>query len=160
MSSAVIGAGGYLGFAEESTYGTAVAASTAWLGRGLQRGRYAEPPGNFGVFIGVSSPDFTSEQGPTIRQYLRRGTVQIDGWGTVTDDTTANRSERGELLAEEIIAALETARVDNTYVGGLFDLREISAEGITLDGDFDPVPQGYCRCVIQFHFAYARDTGL
>lgn len=37
MSTAVIGAGGYLGFAEEVTYGTAVAASTAWLGRGLMR---------------------------------------------------------------------------------------------------------------------------
>lgn len=59
MSSAVIGAGGYLGLAEEVTYGTAVAASTAWLGRGLQRTtigeqRVRQVVGSLGTFS--SSP--------------------------------------------------------------------------------------------------------
>lgn len=40
--SAVIGAGGFLGFAEESTYGTAVVPSTAWLGPGLNRSTLGE----------------------------------------------------------------------------------------------------------------------
>ena len=36
MSDPVIGVGAYLGFAEETTYGTAVTPATAWLGRGLR----------------------------------------------------------------------------------------------------------------------------
>ena len=124
------------------------------------RGRYAEPPANFDGFIGICSPTIASEQGPTIRQFVRRCDIQIDGWVACEQETTAHRAERGEALVDAILTALEDGRFDNANAGGIFDCREFVAEATNFEADFDPVPRGYARVIVNLTLSYARDRGI
>lgn len=145
---------------------TALSASMVGTGLDLsvagkvKRGRYADPPAGFDAFIGVCSPEVASEQGPTIRQYLRTLTIQIDSWASLEQETTEHRAIRGELLMDDILTVLEAARVNPTYAGGLYDCRDFVASGVNLEGDFDPTPRGYARSVITLVLSYAVDQGL
>ena len=126
----------------------------------VQRGRYFAPPADYDAFIGFGSPEVESEQGPTIGQFLRTITYQIDCWASVTDDTAAELTERGELLADEVLAALENARFDVTNSPGLYDMRTFVAESAVLDMDMEGMPVGWARAVIMLEVRYAVDRGL
>lgn len=124
------------------------------------RGRFADPPANFDAFVGICSPTVSSEQGPEIRRFLRRLSYQIDGWVSVEEDTTWARAVRGEALADGIMTALENARFDNAYAGGLFDCRDFVCGSNNFEADFDPVPRHYARIVVTLELSYSVDRGL
>lgn len=126
----------------------------------VARGRYAMPPAGYPYFVGICSPEVSSEQGNTIRQFVRTCTFQIDGWTACEEDTTSSRAQQGEQFTTDIMEALENARFDPTYGGGLFDCREFVCSSINLEGDFDPAPQGYARIVITLVLSYSIDRGL
>ena len=128
----------------------------------VSRGRFEHPPGNLHGFVAIAAAEVESDQGGvTIRQWVRRVTVEIHAWhATDGPASLSTRTEMAEEMASELMTALENAKYDSAYANGLFNLREMAIASVGIDVDVDSAPMNFARCILSLEMTYSVDRGL
>lgn len=128
----------------------------------VRRGVFAEPPYGHDVFIAISSPQVVSSVGgpsAALGQWERRLTYEVQAWAPVAANDTQTRTRAGEALADELMTALEAARMSPS-VPALYDTHDFVVSGLALDADFYPQTDGYATCLLTIEIAYSTAGGL